>query len=90
MKDKLIYLLYQNDVLVCASQSIIKIRAALESRVHNQGIRYQVNGEPGSYSVIEQIRALRKDWKEGIVSLPEFNDRLINGRLTAAKDGEIF
>lgn len=89
MKDKLVYLLYQDDILVCATQSIIKIRAALESRVHNKGILYRVNGENTACGIPDQIRALRKDWKEGIVSLPEFNNRLVNGRITAVKDGEI-
>lgn len=72
MKDRLIYLLYQNDTLICATQSIVKIRAALESRVHKRGILYRVDGDDGIHGITDQIRALRRDWKGGIVSLPEF------------------
>lgn len=89
MKDNLIYLLYQGDCLVCATKSISKIRSALESRVHNGGIRYMIDGSDMQMGIPDQIRALRKDWKGNILSLPEFNDRLTNGYITAVKDGEI-
>ncbi len=87
--NRLIYLLYQGNDLVCASQSIQRLRAALEARVHNGGISYRVDGKKGNYSIPDQIRALREDWKGNIISLPEFNDRLVNGSLTSVIDGEI-
>lgn len=90
MKGMPIYLLYRDDTVICASESIRWIRAALESRVHKKEIRYMVNGDPGFHNVIEQIRALRSDWKGGIISQREFNDRLDNGRIAIVKDGEIF
>jgi len=87
--NRLIYLLYQGNNLVCATESIQKLRAALEARVHCGGISYRIGGEDGCYPIPDQIRALREDWKGNIISLPEFNDRLVNGALTSVVDGEI-